>query len=122
VTLDTELSAEAQLIDELLSSADVQALVGDRVMLNAADEGSALPYIVVTGTHDKELLLTGEVDMDHVTFTIVAWAQTAVEAEAVSDVVEDLLDGGDFTVLARVGGYDETTKFDASVLTADCWV
>jgi hypothetical protein len=116
------VNAEADVI-ALLRDWPGLATVVTGIFLNAADEAQPLPYIVVTGTHDRQLLLTGELDLDHVTFTVVAWATGAAVAEAIADEVQDALDADDtYAVLARTGGFDEQTANDASVLTADRWI
>jgi hypothetical protein len=116
------VNAEADVI-ALLRDWPGLATVVTGIFLNAADEAQPLPYIVVTGTHDRQLLLTGELDLDHVTFTVVAWATGAAVAEAIADEVQDALDADDtYAVLARTGGFDEQTANDAAVLTADRWI
>jgi hypothetical protein len=116
------VNAEADVIALLRDWPGLATMVTG-IFLNAADEAQPLPYIVVTGTHDRQLLLTGELDLDHVTFTVVAWATGAAVAEAIADEVQDALDADDtYAVLARTGGFDEQTANDAAVLTADRWV
>lgn len=120
------MSAETALIAAMRAHAPLLAAVRG-IFLNAADEDTPLPYVVVTSTHDKEVLLTGDIDIAHVTFTIASWAAGAVQAEAVADLVATALEpvlepAGDYAVLARTGGFDEQTANDVAVLTVDCWV
>ena len=116
------MSAETDLITTLRGSAALLAATKG-IFLNAADEATPLPYLVVTATHDSELLLTGDVDRDHVTFTIACWAVGAGIAETVADMVRDVVNlNDDYALLARVGGFDEQTANDAAVITVDRWV
>lgn len=117
------MSAEAELIAMLNASAPVTALLSGRVFLNAADEQTPMPYVVVTASHDPELLIDGSVDRDHITFTIAAWGASAHQAEGVLDAVALVLNADDdYAILNRTGGFDEQTGDDAAVMTADRWV
>lgn len=114
------MSAETELIALLTGAPE---LAGKRIFINAADEQTALPYVVITATHDIELLLDSTPDLDHVTFTIACWGTGAAMAEALCDTVEAVLDTDDeYAILNRTGGFDQDTGDDAAVITADRWV
>lgn len=117
------MSGEADLIALLATAPEVIALGADKVYLNAADEGTATPYIVVTATHDFDKTLEGSTDTDHISYTIAAWGASAVQAEAVADAIVAVIEAEDsmLEVLGRVGGFDQDTSMDVAVLTADEW-
>lgn len=116
------MSAETELIVILRASSTLMLKVTG-VFLNAADELTPLPYIVITATHDPDLLMSGQIDLDHVTFTLACWGAGAAVAEGVADTAQGLLDQHDeYGVLARTGGFDEQTANDVAVLTVDRWM
>lgn len=113
------MSAETDLIAMLNSAPE---LAGKRIFLNAADEQTPLPYIVVTASHDIDVMLDGAPDTDHVTFTIASWGASASAAEGLCDDVSTVLETEDaYAVTARIGGFDQETGDDVAVLTADIW-
>lgn len=116
------MSAESQLI-ALLRGSPALADATTGVFLNAADEATPLPYVVVTATHDAELLISGVTDIDHVTFTLASWGASAAMAEGVANLVQAVLEADDdYAVLSRTGGFDEQTANDCAVVTADRWL
>lgn len=117
------VNAETELI-AMLRATPVLALMAQGFFLNASDEATPLPYVVVTATHAPELLLTGDIDLDVVTFTIACWGAGAAVAERVADLVMiALLDSRDeYTISARTGGFDQQTATDACVITAERWI
>jgi hypothetical protein len=121
-SIHTPSTAVADMIAMLAAAPALQGL--DVIILNAADEKSIAPYVVVTATIDREHFLSGDVAADHVTFTISCWAHDADEAELIADAIEQVFatDTDDLDVLDRRGGFDQATTMDVAILTADRWV
>lgn len=117
------MSGEADLIALLASAPALIALGADKVFLNAADEGTVTPYVVVTATHDFDKLLTGDTDIDHISYTIAAWGASSLQAEAIADAIIVAVETDDRGVefLSRTGGFDQDTAMDVAVLSADEW-
>lgn len=123
------MSAETTFRAALLAHAPLVALVQQRVAANAANQTDAFPYCAFQAAHDPQRGLDGVKQVDHVTFTVECWGQTAVQAGAVGDAVEAAIDAYALvapatvsaTVLARVDGFDGELGLDGAVLTVDWW-
>ena len=116
------MSAETEIL-ALLRGTPVLAGVAQGFFLNAADGETPLPYVVITATHASELLLSGEIDGESISFSIACWGVSASVAESVGDLVQgSLLRSNNYLVSARVGGFDQQTSCDACVITAEQWV
>jgi len=117
------MSAESELIALLTSASELADINANKVFLNAADERTAVPYVVVSSARDNDKTLEGSTDTVHYTYTIACWGRSATEAEAVADAVEDVIDDANngVEVLTRTGGFDQDTSMDVSVLLADEW-
>lgn len=109
----------------LVSYAPLAGMVGKRVAQNGVPEGSALPYVVFTTTHDPIRGLNGAQQADQVTISCECWAINALAADAVADAVEAALafapPMAGATVTARASGYDGEMGLDATVLTVEWW-
>jgi len=119
------VSIETDVCALLTASPEVQALVAGRVALNAVNEGTTLPYIIVSANHAFTFTLDKSISADEAAVTIECWGRSAAQAEAVGDAVAiailtaPLITGA--TVHARVGGVDPENGLDASVLTVEWW-
>ena len=117
------MSAEADMVAMLRADYGVQLLVGGRVFLNAADESTPAPYVVVTASHTPTYGLSGALLVDLVSFTLACWGSSADQAELVGDAVQSLIDNAspvlELQVKLRSGGFDGQTTMDVSVLTVE---
>jgi hypothetical protein len=114
--------AAEEMIALLRAAPQLQGL--GAIILNAADEKTVAPYIVVTASIDRQHFLDGSVASDRISFTIACWAYKAEHAEQLADAVEQVFDTDidDIDVLTRQGGFDQATTMDVAILTADRWV
>jgi len=119
------VSAEDDFRATLAANASLVSLVGDRVSQNAIPEGSDLPAVVFTSSHDRQLSLMGDLLADEVTFSVECWATTAAVADAVADAVMEALNGAPSEaavgVLSRSSATDGELGLDATVLTVSWW-
>ena len=119
------MSIETDVCALLTSTPGVNALVAGRVALNAVNEATPLPYIIVSANHAFTFTLDKSISSDEAAVTIECWGKSAAQAEAVGDAVAAavLLAPSDScaTLLARVGGVDPENGLDASVLTVEWW-
>ena len=119
------MSIETDVCALLTGHAGVSALVAGRVALNAVNEGTPLPYIIVSANHAFTFTLDKSIDADQATVTVECWGKSAAQAEAVGDaaaaavLLAPPLAGA--TLLARIGGVDPENGLDASVLTVEWW-
>jgi hypothetical protein len=119
------MSIETDVCALLVGFPALAALVGTRVALNAVNEGTPLPYVIVSAQHAFTYTLNREISADQAAVTIECWGKSAAQAEAVANAAADAvlaapLDTG-ATLLARVGGTDPENGLDASVLTVEWW-
>jgi hypothetical protein len=119
------VSIETDVCALLSGHASVAALVNSRVALNAVNEGTPLPYVIVSAQHAFTFTLDSSISADQAAVTIECWGKSAAQAEAVGDAVADaILTAAPITgatLLARVGGVDPENGLDASVLTVEWW-
>jgi hypothetical protein len=119
------MSIETDVLALLAGFPGVASLVAGRLALNAVNEGTLLPYIIVSANHSYTFTLDKTISADEAAVTIECWGKSAAQAEAVGDAVAaailtaPLITGA--TVLARVGGVDPENGLDASVLTVEWW-
>jgi Protein of unknown function (DUF3168) len=97
----------------LIGYAQLAEHVADRVCLNAANESTALPYVVYRVERKQERGLDGSLHGEIITAEVQAWARGAPRCEQIADAAQDaltLLDGA--IVTDRVTGYDQDTMLD----------
>lgn len=109
-------SVETTVRALLVGTPSIAAIVGQRVGINAAAQGWAMPYIVYTTQHQREFLLSGHVAGDVCQVELQCWAQTAADASALADLVEmAMLDAGGLPA-TRQTAYDPELGLDAEII------
>lgn len=118
------MSAETSFRAALAARAQLTALVGTRIALNAVPEDEPMPLVVFGARHDPERSLDGTLIVDQVTFTVQCWGRTAAEAAQVADEVEAAINAHDAAstnvctwVESRADGHDGDLGLDAQILT-----
>jgi len=119
------VSVETEFRALLANAAGVTALVGTRVALNSVPQGSALPLIVFSVSHERTLGLDGTVLADQCTLAVQCWAETAAQADAVADAVVTAVgtataDRG-AAVTARSTAFEPELGLDGVALAVDWW-
>jgi len=119
------MSIETDFRALLAGYAPLAALVGTRIAENAVPEGSALPLVVFSATHNRTLGLDNSLLADQCSLDVQCWAETAVAAEAVGDAVISAIDtapvAAGAVVLARSSTFDAELGLDATVLSVEWW-
>ncbi|MCW7542014.1 DUF3168 domain-containing protein [Aquabacterium sp. A7-Y] len=115
------MSAETDFRAALVEHAPLFALVGDRIAANAVPEGTPLPYIAFSSTHEPVYGLDGSKHAGRVTFEAQCWAESQAQADAVADAVEQAMALAAGTVRTRATGYSGELDLDAVVLTVEWW-
>lgn len=119
------MSIETDFRSLLTAYAPLAALVGARIILNAAQQTIGSPYIVFTASHEPVLGMDGAELADACTLTVQCWATSSAGAEQVADAVVAAVATAPATaavaVLARASGYDEEADLDATVLQVAWW-
>lgn len=114
------MSAESDFRALLAANAGVTALVSTRIAQNAVPEGSAVPLIVFTASHNPSYGLDDTLLDDEVTIEVQCWGDTALVADNVADAVDTAL-GTRAIVTGRASGYDAELGMDSTVLTIQWW-
>jgi Protein of unknown function (DUF3168) len=119
------VSIETDVCSLLTGDPGVAALVAGRVALNAVNEGTPLPYIIVAANHAYTFTLDKTISSDEAAVNIECWGRSAAQAEAVGDAVAAAVllapPLSCATLLSRIGGVDPENGLDASVLTVEWW-
>lgn len=115
------MSIENSFRTLLAADAGVAALAGTRIALNGTPQGTALPLIVFTASHNYDLGLDNTVLAHGCTLTVQCWAATGTEAEALGDAVQASVFAAGYVVTERSSGFDPELELDATMLTVDWW-
>jgi hypothetical protein len=75
------MSAATSLQTLLAGTSAVTAICGTRISSDRAEQGSARPFIVYTGSEEPQRALDGSVHGTRTTFEIQCWADTRASAE-----------------------------------------
>lgn len=114
--------ATEQLIEYLLA---VPGLADVPVVLNAADERTPMPYVVIRpASREVRDTLEGDLSGERVSFTLEVWATSVAQSEQLADVVDVALalPASDHDVLARESGFEPTTEMNVTLMTVDRWL
>lgn len=88
------MSIMSAIIDELENDAGVAAIVSDRISANQANQGAALPYIVVDRIgNDHFHNATSASGMASPTFQVTCWETEQGKNETLATAVREALDG-----------------------------
>ena len=119
------MSIETDFRALLAGYSALTALVGTRIAENAEPEGSALPLVVFSATHDRTLGLDNSLLADQCSIDVQCWAETAVAADAVADAVIAAIatapTAAGAVVVARSSTFDAELGLDATILAAEWW-
>ena len=119
------MSIEADFRTLLAGYAPLGALVGTRIAMNSVPEGSTLPLVVFTSSHERTLGLDNSLLADTCTLAVQCWGQTAASAEAVADAVVAAVAtapaASGAVVTARETNFDPDLGLDATQLTVEWW-
>ena len=115
------MSAATSLQTLLAGTSAVTALCGTRISSDRAEQGTARPFIVYTGTDEPQRALDGSVHGTRTTFEIQCWADTRASAEALAAAVKTVLDANHQYCTGPAGGYDGELDLEAALLTCDWW-
>ncbi|MGL5785155.1 MAG: tail completion protein gp17 [Alphaproteobacteria bacterium] len=112
------MTIETDFLDLIRNDTGVQALVGTKVSMNAAEEEDPPPYIVVTFRRVPEYSLDGPA-FETVFPVVQCWGQTSLQANTIADAVTSALhaDGSDYCVEERATAFDPDVQFDCAALT-----
>lgn len=109
----------------LLSSAEVLALLGDRVHAMLAPSGTALPYItyqLIAGARQATLVASSDLRSARIQFN--CWAASYAEAKALAEAAQKALAGSELFDLVFNGDqdiYDFETDSSGVVLDYSVW-
>jgi hypothetical protein len=119
------MSTETDFRAVLVAEPTLTALVGARVVQNGIVEGSTVPYVVFTTSHEPTRGLLGETLVDQVSISVECWATTAIQADAIADAVVLALQSAPTDkaaiALSRSSGFDAELGLDATVLSVEWW-
>jgi hypothetical protein len=116
------VSIETDFRAALAAHAPLVSLVGQRIALNAIQQGQSVPYVVFTSSREPQLNLLNEVLATRAQIEVQCWGSTAAAAGEVADAVQAALAGEPaVAVLGRATGYDAELSLDATVLTVEWW-
>lgn len=118
----TAVSAESQTRAALDASADLVALVAQRIFFQVAAQGSKLPLIVFERTASEPLstIHDGAPVATKVTLSISAWSRLADQAAAIADLFTAAMHEAGQSV-NRLTHYDETTELHATIVDFEVW-
>lgn len=114
------MSIEEDFRTRALSTA-VTAIVGQKVALNAAPQGSELPLIVYSVSHQPDYTLNGTLIADDAVIEVQCWAESAVQSLASADALSSAVSHAEAvsacTEIGRATAYDTENDLHAVVLT-----
>lgn len=115
------MSAAQDLVTLLKAAAPVAALVADRIAADRVEQGTALPFVVFTGSAEPQRALDGSVHGTKTTFELQCWAKTRDKATAVVQAVQAALDAAGQYTMGPVHGYDQELDLEAALITCEWW-
>ena len=119
------MSIETDFRALLTGYAPLSALVGTRIAMNAVPEGSVVPLVVFSATHDRTLGLDNSLLADQCSIDVQCWAETAVDADQVADAVIAAIAtapaASGAVVLGRSTTFEPDLGLDATILSAEWW-
>ena len=118
------MSFENKFREVLSGHPPLVGLVADRIAENALEK-ETYPAIVFSVAKDKQEALCGG-GIEHATFTVECWAESAAEATAVADAVKAALEAYDATagtesveVVSSTSDFNSETLYDVETLTVE---
>lgn len=119
------MSIETDFRALLAAHAPLTALVSTRIAQDAAPEGSALPLVVFSSTHDLTLSLSGSLQADQCSLAVQCWGSTGASAAAVADAVIAAVatapSSANACVLSRATAHDPELGADGVPLSVEWW-
>jgi hypothetical protein len=116
------LEHEKRLVEALRSHAPTLALVGERIAINAAQQGTPTPRITITTSLTPDVGLAGNILAWGMQANIQCWDASALGASLLADQAHAALVLALYQVPSRVAGYDDDLGLDAVVLTLEDWL
>ena len=114
-------TADESLRALLAADAAVAALVGERIAADRVEQGTALPFVVFTGSAEPQRGLDGSVHGVKTTFEIQCWATTRAQANAVAQACKAALDAQHQYAAGPVNGYDQELDLEAALISCEWW-
>lgn len=119
------MSIEADFRALLAAYQPLVALVGPRIVANAAPKGAPFPLVTFASNHAPTLGLDGTLLGNQCTLQVQCWGETAAQADAVADAVAAAvatapLEAG-ATVLDRSTAFDPDISKDGTTLAVEWW-
>lgn len=111
------MSVETDYRAALAAHAPLVALVGQRIAVNAAPQGWALPFVVYTTSHSPEYALSGAPLGNSCAVEGECWGSTAAQSAAVADAVVAALVAVGVVPTGRSTSHDPDVGLDADIVT-----
>lgn len=116
------LMHEQRLVDAFRDHEPTNDLVGARVSVNAAAQGTITPRITITTSLSPDIGLAGNIMAYGMQASIQCWADNALQASQLADRAQEALITARYAPPSRVAGYDDELRLDAVVLTVEDWL
>lgn len=119
------MSIETDFRATLAAYGPLAALVGPRIVANAAPKGAPFPLVTFASNHNPTVGLDGTLLALQVSLQVQCWGETAAQADQVADAVVAALataprDAG-ATLLDRSTAFDPDIQKDGTTLTIEWW-
>lgn len=116
------MSASTDLRDLLVAASAVTALVGQRVRFERAEQGDALPYVVLTLSDvERDIALDGSVGGAKSIFQIACWSNKRVQADAIASAVVAACLADQRVVTGPASEYVPELDVEGAIVTVDWW-